>query len=126
MLARITGQKPALRPARKSVDSFKLREGQTAGVVVTLRGKRAADFLTRLVRVVLPRTRDFRGIPRTSLDGAGNLSIGIREQIVFPDAAVEPTGILFGLQVTVVTTARNREEAEAFFRLKGFPLQSGT
>ena len=122
-LSRITGQKPSIRPAKKSVASFKLREGLPAGLVVTLRGKRAEDFLERLIRVALPRTRDFRGIPLKSIDETGNLSLGIREQIVFPEAAADSTGLLFGLEVTVVTTAANREDAEAFYRLLGFPLQ---
>lgn len=123
-LMRITGQKPAVRPARKSVASFKLRKGQAAGLIVTLRGKRARDFITRLIRIALPRTRDFRGIRLSGIDGRGNLNIGIREQTVFPEAARDPTGALFGLQVTIVTTARNRREAEAFYRFLGFPLQS--
>lgn len=122
-LSRICGQKPAVRPARKAVASFKLRQGLPAGLVVTLRGKRAEDFLIRLIRVALPRMRDFRGIPLSAVDQNGNLNIGIREQTIFPEAAVDPTGVLFGFQVTVLTTAKSREEAERFYRLMGFPLQ---
>lgn len=122
-LARITGQKPSTRPARKAVASFKLREGLPAGLVVTLRGKRAEDFLTRLIRIALPRTRDFRGIPLGSIDSGGNLNIGIREQLIFPEATLHASGIVFGMQVTVVTTAKNRKEAEELFRVMGFPLQ---
>lgn len=121
-LARITGQKPALRPARKSVASFKLREGTPTGLMVTLRGKRADDFLTRLIRVAFPRTRDFRGIKRSAVDSAGNLNIGVPEQTVFPEAAEDPTGINFSFQVNVVSTAENREEGEQLFRELGFPL----
>lgn len=121
-LKRITGQKPTIRIAKKSIASFKLREGQPTGVVVTLRGKRAEDFMTRLIRVALPRTRDFRGISRTALDDAGNLNIGIPEQTVFPETAVDATGAVFGLQVTIVTTARDRKEGEALFEALGFPL----
>lgn len=122
-LARITGQHPSVRPARKSVASFKLREGAPAGFVVTLRGRRAEDFLTRLIRVALPRTRDFRGVSPAVLDARGNLSIGIREQTVFPEAAMEPTGVIFGFEITIVTTAKNRKEGEALFRAIGFPLR---
>jgi large subunit ribosomal protein L5 len=121
-LARITGQKPAVRSARKSVASFKVREGAPVGLMVTLRGKRAEDFLTRLIRVALPRMRDFRGIKRSAVDSSGNLNIGIPEQTVFPEAAEDPTGINFGFQVTVVSTAENRKEGEEFYRSLGFPL----
>ena len=121
-LARITGQKPAVRSAKKSIATFKLREGTPVGLVVTLRGKRADDFLTRLIRVAIPRMRDFRGIKLSAVDASGNLHIGIREQTIFPEAAEDPTGILFGFQVTVVTTAENREEGEALLRAVGFPL----
>ena len=121
-LQRITGQKPVVRPAKKSIASFKLREGQPAGLVVTLRGKRAEDFLTRLVRVAMPRMRDFRGIKRSAIDAGGNLHIGISEQIVFPETAEEPTGILFGFQVTVVTTAKNRDEGLMLFTQLKFPI----
>src|SRR3989344_1058061 len=122
-LARITGQRPAVRPARKSIASFKLREGVPAGIMVTLRGRRAEDFLTRLIRIALPRTRDFRGVSPATLDARGNLNIGIREQTVFPEAAMEPTGVLFGFEITIVTTAKNRKEGEALFRAIGFPLR---
>ena len=122
-LARITGQQPVVRPARKSVASFKLREGMPAGLMVTLRGKAADDFLTRLIRLTLPRMRDFRGIPLRSIDEGGNLTIGISEQTIFPETDEDPTGISFGFEITIVTTAQNREEAETLFRLMGFPLQ---
>lgn len=121
-LARITGQKPAIRMAKKSIATFKLREGTPVGLVVTLRGKRADEFLTRLIRVAFPRMRDFRGIKLSSVDESGNLNIGIVEQTVFPEVAEDPTGVLFGFQVNVVSTARNREEGEQLFRSLGFPL----
>lgn len=122
-VTRITGQKPVFRVARKAIASFKLREGLPVGIYVTLRKKRAEDFLQRLIRVALPRTRDFQGIPMSALDASGNLNTGIREQTIFPEAASDPTGIIFGMQMTVVTTARNRKEAEELFRLLGFPLR---
>lgn len=122
-IARITGQKPVFRIARKAIASFKLREGLPAGIYVTLRKKRAEDFLQRLIRIALPRTRDFQGIPLSALDESGNLNIGIREQTIFPEAAADPTGVIFGLQITVVTTAEDRREAEELFRILGFPLR---
>lgn len=121
-LARITGQKPALRPARKSVASFKLREGSPAGLMVTLRGKRADEFLTRLIRVAFPRMRDFRGVKLSAVDATGNLNIGVPEQTVFPETAEDATGIIFSFQVTVITTAETREEGEQLFLELGFPL----
>ena len=122
-LERITGQKPVVRLSRKAVASFKLREGLPVGLMVTLRGKRAEDFLTRLVRTALPRTRDFRGVPLKALDKGGNLTIGIREQIIFPEAAADSTGIVFGMEVTIVTTTRDRSEAEILLRALGVPFQ---
>lgn len=121
-LARITGQKPVIRKAKKSIATFKLREGTPTGMVVTLRGARADAFLTRLIKVALPRMRDFRGIKRSAIDASGNIHIGIAEQTIFPEAAEDPTGILFSFQVTAVTTARNNEEGEQLFRLLGFPI----
>lgn len=123
-LLRITGQKPALRPAKKSVSAFKIRRGMPVGLVVTLRGKRAHDFFSRLMLLALPRLRDFRGIDPKTIDAKGNLTVGIREQTAFLEAAADPTGVLFGFEATVVTTARSKEEAEKFFRLLGVPLKS--
>ena len=121
-LARITGQKPAPRRARVSIASFKLREGEVVGYAVTLRGKRMQDFLDRLIHVALPRTRDFRGIPRTSVDAMGNLTIGIREHTIFPEVSDENLQDVFGLSVTVVLSTSEREEALAFFEHIGVPF----
>lgn len=124
-LALLTGQKPAPTRARKSVAGFKLREGQVAGMRVTLRGKRMEDFLRRLVHVALPRVRDFRGIPVTSIDASGNLTIGIREAQVFPEVDPRTVETPFGLEVTVVTTAASAEEARVLFDALGFPMTEG-
>lgn len=122
--AAITGQKPAPRRARKSISGFKIREGLVVGMVATLRGKRMADFLERLVQVVLPRIRDFRGIPLKNVDAAGNLNVGIREQFAFPEVAPESSKVNFGVQVTVVPKqAKNRDAAISFYRELGVPLQ---
>ncbi len=124
-LARITGQKLVGRAAKKSIASFKIREGQIVGYTATLRGQRMYDFLTRLIAAALPRTRDFRGLNPRAIDMGGALTLGIRESIVFPEMASEDVSTPFGLEATVVTNAQNREEAEALFRLLGFPLQHG-
>jgi large subunit ribosomal protein L5 len=109
-LAKITGQKPSVKSAKQSIASFKIRQGDPVGVVVTLRGARMWSFLEKLVHVALPRTKDFRGITRTSAGDLGNMTIGIREQV-------------FGLAITVVTTAKTRPEGLAFFEHLGFPLK---
>lgn len=121
-LARITGQKPAPRTARLSIASFKVREGDTVGLQVTLRGGRMYDFLDKLIHIALPRTRDFRGIPASAVDDMGNLTIGIREHTIFPETSDEDLKDVFGLAVTIVTTAKNKKEADAFFRHLGLPL----
>ena len=121
-LALLTGQKPVQTLAKKSVAGFKLRQGAVAGVRVTLRGKRMEDFLQRLIHVALPRARDFRGIPVQSIDSSGNLTIGIREAAAFPEVDPQKVETVFGLQVTVVTTARTQSEARALFESLGFPL----
>lgn len=122
-IAAITGQRPHRRAAKKSIAGFKLRMGQTVGVRVTLRGKRAADFVKRLVHTALPRVRDFRGLPLTAVDREGNLTLGIREHIVFPEISPEHTKANFGLQVTIVPTVRNRERALELYKDLGIPLQ---
>ncbi len=122
-IAAITTQKPILTTARKSIAGFKIREGQPIGVMATLRGERMWSFLDRLIVTALPRVRDFQGIARTSVDTYGNLNIGIREHTVFPEIVPEKATRTFGLQVTVKTTARTREEGEALFRALGVPLQ---
>jgi len=122
-LAKITGQKPAQRGAKKSVASFKIRQGDVVGYQITLRGKRMYDFLDKLINIALPRTRDFRGLPPTSLDEMGNFTIGVREHTVFPETSDEELKDVFGLSITIVTTAKNREEALAFLRHIGLPLK---
>ncbi len=122
--AMITGQKPSARPAKKAIAAFKTRKGLIVGLQVTLRGARMDDFLSRLVSVALPRTRDFRGLDEKSFDRKGNLTIGIREHIVFPEMIGEDYKMLFGMEVTVVTTAKKREEGIALLKLMGFPIRS--
>lgn len=124
-IALITGQKPAPRPAKKAIAAFKTRKGVIIGYKVTLRGKRMFDFLIRLVNIALPRMRDFRGIEEKSFDGSGNLTVGIREHIVFPEMIGEDYQFLFGLEVTVVTTAKRREEGVELLKLLGFPVKVG-
>lgn len=121
-LMRITGQKPVARSARGSIAGFKVREGSLVGYAVTLRGRRMEDFLTRMLRVALPRVRDFRGLSLKSVDARGNLTIGISEAEIFPeiDAASIPTS--FGFQITMVTTAKTRAEGQTLFRALGFPF----
>lgn len=122
-LARITGQKPASRGARISIASFKVREGDTVGYQITLRGARMYDFLDKLIHVALPRTKDFRGLKSSAVDGMGNLTIGIKEHTIFPETNDEEVKDIFGLAVTVVTTAKNKKDAVAFFKHLGIPLR---
>lgn len=122
-LAQITGQKPAPRAARQSIASFKLREGDTIGYQVTLRGKRMKDFLNRLIHIALPQTRDFRGLKVSSIDEMGNYTLGIKEHTIFPETADEDIRDVFGMSITMVTTADNKKEAEALLRHIGLPLQ---
>ena len=121
-LAKITGQKPSLRPARLSIASFKVREGDTVGLQVTLRGSRMYDFLDKLIHIALPRTRDFRGLSAGAIDDMGNLTIGIKEHTIFPETGDEDLKDVFGFAITIVTTASTKAEAEAFFRHIGLPL----
>lgn len=122
-LMKITGQKPAKRAARMSIASFKLREGDTVGLQITLTGTRMYDFLDKLIHIALPRTRDFRGLSATAIDEMGNLTIGIREHTIFPETSDEDLKDVFGLAITIVTTAKDKAEAEAFFRHIGVPLR---
>ncbi len=122
-LALIAGQRPLLTKAKKSISSFKLRQGMPVGAKITLRGKKMNDLLDRLIHIVLPRTRDFAGLEPKAVDQEGNLSIGIREQIVFPEVSAENVGRIFGLELTVVTDAKNREQAIELFKSLGFPLK---
>lgn len=122
-LALITGQKPVPTLARRAISEFKVRKGMVVGLKVTLRGKRMYEFLDRLVGATIPRIRDFRGLPEKSIDKEGNLTIGMKEHIVFPEIAHEDIKFIFGLEITVVTNARKREEAVELFRLLGFPIK---
>jgi len=122
-LAKITGQKPAMRGAKKSIASFKIRLGDPIGIVATLRGKRMYAFLEKLINVALPRTKDFRGISRKAVDNVGNLTIGIKEHTIFPETADEDIKDVFGLSITLVSTAKNKEEGLAFYELLGIPFK---
>ena len=122
-LAKITGQKPAMRGAKKSIASFKIRLGDPIGIVATLRGKRMYAFLEKLINVALPRTKDFRGISRKAVDNVGNLTIGIKEHTIFPETADEDIKDVFGLSITLVSTAKNKEEGFAFYELIGIPFK---
>jgi len=121
-LSLITGQKPSARTAKKSIASFKVREGMTVGYTVTLRGKRMYDFLNKLLAVTLPRIRDFRGLNRSSIDKNGNLTIGIREHIVFPELSDEDIKEIKGLEITVATNAGSKERGETLLEALGFPF----
>ncbi len=122
-LATITGQKPTVRKARKSVANFKIREGQAIGCMVTLRGERMWEFMHRLIHVALPRIRDFQGIPDKSFDGRGNYSLGIREQIIFPEINIDNVVKTRGMDITFVTTAKTDDEARALLRELGLPMK---
>jgi len=122
-LAKITGQKPKSNPAKKSIATFKLREGSIIGYSITLRGKRMGDFLDKLIHIALPRTRDFRGLNVKAIDEMGNFSIGIKEHTIFPETADEDIKNVFGLGITFVTTARTKKEAEALLRELGLPIK---
>lgn len=122
-LAKITGQKAALRGAKQSISSFKVRQGDPIGVVVTLRGKRMYAFLEKLVNVAIPRTKDFRGINRSGVDNIGNLSIGIKEHTIFPETADEDIRDVFGLSITLVSSAKTKKEGTTFFELLGVPFK---
>src|SRR4051812_26639302 len=113
-LGKITGQKPASRGAKKSIATFKTRQGDTIGYQVTMRGARATDFVNRLIHIALPRTKDFKGIETASIDEMGNYTLGLREHSVFPETADEDIKDVFGMAVTIVTTAGNKEEAKSY------------
>lgn len=123
-LSLIAGQKVVRTKAKKAIATFKTRVGMPIGVKVTLHGARMYDFIDRLISIALPRTRDFRGVDPKSIDHAGNLTIGIKEDIVFPEASHDKAGNIFGFEVTVITNAKGRrKEAERMLRLLGFPLK---
>lgn len=122
-LAQITGQKPSPRPAKQSIASFKLRQGDIIGYQVTLRGSRMQSFLDKLIHVALPQTRDFRGLKASAIDDMGNMTIGIPEHSIFPETVNEEIKDVFGFAITIVTTAKNKKEAEALLRHIGLPLK---
>lgn len=121
-LAAISGQRPVTTKARKSIAAFKLREGMTIGVMVTLRGKRMYDFLERLINAAIPRIRDFQGVPREAFDGHGNYTLGLKEQIIFPEIDYDKIDKVRGLQVSIVTTAPTDEEGRRLLELMGIPF----
>lgn len=123
VLAQITGQKPKVAKARKSISTFKLREGDKIGLMVTLRSNRMYEFFARLVSIVLPRIRDFRGVRRESFDGKGNFSLGFVEQTVFPEIDPGKTDKLQGLEISIVTTAQTNEEGLKLLEALGMPFQ---
>ena len=122
-LALITGQRPIELKAKKSVANFKLREGQAIGTKVTLRREKMYDFLDKLISISLPRVRDFRGINPNSFDGRGNYSLGIKEQLIFPEIKYDDVDFLHGMDINIVTTAETDEEAKAFLELMGMPFR---
>jgi large subunit ribosomal protein L5 len=122
-LATISGQHPVTTRAKKSISAFKLRAGVPIGMMVTLRGRRMYDFFDKFVNVVLPRFRDFRGVSRDSFDGRGSYSLGIKEQIVFPEIEYDKVDKIRGLEVTIVTTAKNDDEAKTLLELMGMPFR---
>ena len=122
-LSTISGQHPVTTKAKKSIAPFKLRAGMPIGMMVTLRGKRMYDFFDKLVNIVLPRFRDFRGVSRDSFDGRGNYSLGIKEQIVFPEIDYDKIDKIRGFEVTIVTTAKNDDEARTLLELMGMPFR---
>ncbi|MCS7283452.1 MAG: 50S ribosomal protein L5 [Anaerolineae bacterium] len=122
-LATITGQRPVITKARKSIAGFKLRAGRPIGVMVTLRGERMWAFLDRLFNIALPRQRDFRGVPDSSFDGRGNYTLGLREQLLFPEIDYDKIDKVRGMEVTIVTTAKTDQEAKRLLELLGMPFR---
>jgi large subunit ribosomal protein L5 len=124
-ISTITGQQPVITRARKSIANFKLREGKAIGVKVTLRGERMWSFYDRLVNVALPRTRDFRGVPANSFDGRGNYTLGIREQLTFPEIEYDKIEKIRGFEVTIVTSAPDDEQGRRLLQMLGMPFGKG-
>lgn len=122
-LALITGQKPSPRPTKKAIAGFKTRTGDIVGLKVTLRRKRMAGFIKKIISIVLPRVRDFRGIPVKNIDSAGNLNIGLKEQYVFPEISPEKSRVNFGLEITIVPKIKIRENAVDLYKSSGFPIK---
>ena len=123
-IATITGQKALVTRAKKAIAGFKIREGMPIGCAVTLRGERMYAFLERLVNLALPRIRDFRGVSPKSFDGRGNYTLGVREQLIFPEISFDKIDAIRGMDITIVTSARNDEEGRALLREMGFPFRS--
>ncbi len=123
-LSQITGQRPVITKAKKSVASFKLREGMSIGCKVTLRGNRMYDFINKLINVALPRVRDFRGISPKAFDGRGNYSLGLKEQIIFPEIIYDEVEKIQGMDIVIITTAKTDEEAKELLRLLGMPFRA--
>ena len=123
-IGKLTGQKPVYRKAKKSIASFKIREGMNIGLLVTLRGKRMYDFMDRLISVALPGSKDFRGIDTGNFDNNGNLNLGLKESSIFPEITYETLKDIFSLEVTVTTTARDKQKGIALLRHLGFPIRS--
>ena len=124
-LSQITGQKPVITKARKSIANFKLREGRAIGVKVTLRGERMWAFLDRLMNIALPRVRDFRGVSPDAFDGRGNYTLGLREQLIFPEIEYDKIDKIRGMEITIVTTAQSDDQAAALLTLLGMPFRKG-
>jgi large subunit ribosomal protein L5 len=123
-LAAITGQKPVVTKSKKAIANFKLRENMPIGAMVTLRGERMYEFLDRLLNVTLPRVRDFKGVPDRSFDGRGNYSLGLREQVIFPEINLDKVDKIKGLTVVICTTARSDAEGKALLRALGMPFRA--
>jgi large subunit ribosomal protein L5 len=122
-IEKITGQRPIVTKARKSVASFKIRDGMPLGCKVTLRRERMYEFLDRLINIAIPRVRDFRGLPAKSFDGQGNYSLGVREQIIFPEVDYDQIDAIRGMDITITTTAKNDEEGRALLEAFDFPFR---
>ena len=123
-IAKITGQKPSVRGAKQSISSFKIRTGDLVGLMTTLRGKYMYDFADKLINIAIPRTKDFRGLDKKSVDSIGNMTIGIKEHTIFPETGDEEIRDVFGLAITFVTTAKTKKEATRYFELIGIPFKS--
>ncbi len=121
-LGQITGQKPVTTKAKKSIASFKLREGQSIGTMVTLRGEKMYEFLDRLISIALPRVRDFRGLPTKSFDGRGNYTLGVRDHFIFPEIDISKVDKSKGMNITIVTSAKNDDQARSLLRELGMPF----
>ena len=124
-LVQITGQKPVITKARKSIANFKLREGRAIGAKVTLRGERMWSFLDRLMNIVLPRVRDFRGVSADAFDGRGNYTLGLREQLIFPEIEFDKIDKIRGMEITIVTNAPSDDQATALLQMLGMPFRKG-